>query len=492
MQGVGRGEAKRRASEGMLVFPESNGTSLRSILKESKSYNENLNNQHRSSAVSDMSSDITQSDDNSLHLGKSVRFNVSGDEWGEDSGVQTGNSTPYNIKLKRRSSEPETSGVHFNNSERRGSAPGDLEHEICIEVEDITERMGDIDEGVATNSEEWTQQDNFEESQAENRFEGVFSSPTATKSEEREITNERMDTKSESSGIATRVAQLLSASQTQVRGGFTRGPSSLTVTSHTAPVSKLKVAEMKEKFLQKREQPTEEVTTGREEGRRSSLSKLVQERAEVFKKKTTIDNDVVSRTGSLKRAHHQIEKAPGLNEVQKPKEISIEAKEDKSLPNTKGASFNSNPFPVFSGPSGLSNWVPACLRNTVISPYQSYRDDEDRTNRLDDSDDDSEEDDDIIMEPLQPMTGRTLIGSTHPSFGGVASISPTGRSWLSSGKPFGSQTSPLPIMPGAEKTSPFNESISLQCGQRLSAIKRLSVIPEETASASGSVTNMQT
>jgi hypothetical protein len=505
-------EAKRRASEGQLVVPDVVQMSRKSILKESKSFNDGLHNQ--STAVSDASSDITQSDENSLHLGKSVRFNVtgSGDDWASDSGVHTGTSTPHNIylSLERRASEPEARGYHFANIDRRGSAPGDLVSKAINTVvheeseEDVNEKgkenySGEIDEGLATGSEEWSQQEqnySLEETRTERRFEGAFSQPSTDDNRTISTTHYHDDSLTpRSSVIAARVAQLYSATQKQAKGNFIRGPSTLTTSSFSA-VSKHKVSEMKEKFLQGRRSETS--STGREEGRRLSLSKLVQERAEVFNEKPLSDNNIM--TGSLKRAHQQKEKTSNSHSHNEEKIKTESATDTKSLRKTKtepteapvqnkkdtAPSTFSSPsiqIPVFSGPSGLSNWVPSCLRETVITPYQSYGDCDDLEQDSDDS-----EPDDMIMEPLEPTTGRDLIGAgLGTSFGGVATMSPIGRSWLPAGKPLGSSISPL-----AGERSPFNESFSLQRGNsaRSAAAKRLSVIPEETASACSSVTDI--
>ena len=522
---------ERRASEGQLVVPEAIATSKKSILKESKSFNDDLHNQNRSCAVSDVSSDITQSDDNSLHLGKSVRFNVSEDDWMADSGVHTGSSTPHNVRyspFERRASEPEALGHHFNNSVRRGSAPGDLvSKSVCTMAgqessEEVEERNEEIDEGLATCSEEWSQQEkyfSFEEAQAERQFKGAFLQSRDEQQKDKTDSSTQQDTKNKprSSGIASRVAQLLSASQKQAEGSFVRGPSTLTV-SYSAMVPQLKVSEMKERFLQGSGGKVEETShTGREEGRRPSLSKLVQERAEVFKEKHSIDKDSVARVGSLKRTHRREEKSSdkdGTESKDGRKESAKQSADTKTaLPETKlepvqaipqdtkdEPQFSDPPIeiPIFSGPSGLSNWVPACLRETVISPY-SYRDSDDQLKEEQDSDS-SEDDDDVLIEPLKPILGRDMLGTgsvmTMASFGGVATMSPIGRSWLSSGKPSGPVISPLvskPTLPGTNEKSPFNESFSLQRSghaARPGAINRLSVIPEETASACGSITDI--
>ena len=523
-------EARRRASEGTLVVPEAMGTSRKSILKESKSFNDDLHNQRRGSAVSDMSSDVTQSDENSLHLGKSVRFNVSGDDWAEDSGVQTGNSTPHNTpypNFNRCASEPDTLGCHFNNSERRGSAPGDLAPNVTVSTEIQQENArheerkgnhsGEIDEGLVTGSEEWTQQErefNFKEAQAERLFKGVFSKASTDDPDKSAQVTTKQETRGElepkSSGIVTRVAQLFSVPQKQTEGSFIRGPSSLTMTSQSAVISKLKVSEMKEKFLQREEQRRmdEFSKTVREEGRRQSLSKLVQERAEIFRERSTPYTDVGLGMDSLKRARQRKETTPKESEPHKTEKTSnvknlsekaalsttkVEPTENHTQRASDKPIISSDPImiPVFSGPSGLSNWVPSCLRDTVITPYHAYGDEQMNENQESDDSDDG----DIIMEPLEPAIGRNLIGSgavaSITSFGEVASF---GKSWLQSGKPFGSKIPPLLSKPGENEISPYNEAILLQHGHavRIGAIKRLSVIPEETASACSSMTDMYT
>lgn len=500
-------KSERRASEGQLVI------SQRSILKESKSFNDGLHNQRRSSAVSDMSSDITQSDENSLHLGKSVRFNMSGDDLAADSGVHTGTSTPHSIPVGRRASEPETLSHQFSNSERRGSAPGELVSEIGTapgwEGGDNMYNQGRLDiedEGMATGSEEWSQNDkssNFEATQVKTQFENAFSQ---LDKEDETDTSSGPNVKPEPAlpGIATRVARLLSASQKHTKGNFVRGPSTLTTSSHTAAVSKLKVSEMKERYLQESRGRIEDTshTERGEEGRRLSISKLVQERSELFKEKHSNDKD---NSINLKKTHNQLQDGHSdghqiqVKESAKHNQIHIPKSGLKSIHNHENTpqASKDDPFlsgspisiPIFSAPSGLSNWVPACLRGTVVSPYSYDGDDEEQAS--DDSDDDT-----LVMEPLEPTIGRDMLrtGSTMP-FGGVASFSPIGKSWLSSGKQSGPAISPLvnkPKTPGANEKSPFNESFLLQRGHtpRIGAVNRLSVIPEETASACGSATDV--
>lgn len=495
------------------------GTSRKSILKESKSFNDGLHNQRRSSAVSDLSSDITQSDENSLHLGKSVRFIMSGDDLAAaDSGVHTGTSTPHSIPVGRRASEPETLSHQFSNSERRGSAPGDLVSEIGStaagwESGEHTydqDRFDIEDEGMATGSEEWSQNEkssSFEETQAKRQFESVFWQ--LDKEDETDTStapNVKPDHESALPGIATRVARLLSASQKHTKGNFVRGPSTLTTSSHTAVVSKLKVSEIKERYLQESRGRMEETShTGKEEGRRLSISKLVQERSELFKEKYLNDKE---NSINPKRTHkqlqdrhsdgHQIEVSEGTERLANMQpESSLESiYNHESTPQASNdESFPSGPpisIPIFSAPSGLSNWVPACLKGTVVSPYSYDGDDQEQVS----DDSEFEDDDTLVMEPLEPNIGRDMLQarSTMP-FGGVASFSPIGRSWLSSGKPSGPAVFPLvnkPKTPGATEKSPFNESFSLQRGHtpRSAAINRLSVIPEETASACGSATDV--
>ena len=530
---------RRGSGEGTAVSDEME-TSRKSILKESKSFTEDLHNQRRGSAVSSDLSDIAQSDDNSLHLGKSVRFNVSEEDWAADSGVHTGTSTPHNLdssQFERRASEPETRSHRFSDSERRGSAPGDF---VCRvgeegsggeeeEVEESAERereenLGEVDEGMATGSEEWGEREKSHETWAKKRFEGAFLQSTEEDTTDRE-TRKPAKPKHGSSGIATRVAQLFSASHTHNERKNIRGQSPL-ITSLSSSISKQKVLEMKEKFMQGgrggggggegEETGEQQRKTRREEGRRPSLSKLVQERAEVFSEKSSDESrDGITRTGSLKRVRRQedisldIREDHGMDSVHESKEGTVETDEDDSMSPTstnivsnkatavqekeQPTSVEAPPvsIPIFSAPSGLSNWVPACLRETVVSPY-AVNDTEPLT---EDQDSDDSDGDDMLMEPLKPTTGRGSFGvgplSGMASLGGVASISPIGKSWLTSGKPLGPAISPLvdkPKTTGASEKS-FNESISSQRG-RLAAVKRLSVIPEETPSACSSAINI--
>ena len=537
-------ETERRGSGEGTAASDEMETLRKSILKESKSFTEDLHNQRRGSAVSSDLSDIAQSDDNSLHLGKSVRFNVSEEDWGADSGVHTGTSTPHNLdssQFERRSSEPETRSHRFSDSERRGSAPGDF---VCRvgeegsggeeeEAEESRERereenSGEVDEGMATGSEEWGEREKSHETWAKKRFEGAFLQSTEEDTTDRE-TRKPAKPKHGSSGIATRVAQLFSASHTHNERKNIRGQSPL-ITSLNSSISKQKVLEMKEKFMQGgrggggggggEEMEEQQRKTRREEGRRPSLSKLVQERAEVFREKSSDESrDGITRTGSLKRVRRQedisldILEDHGMDSVHESKEETVATDEDDSMsPTSKKVEEESTKvvsnkatavqekeqpttveappvsIPIFSAPSGLSNWVPACLRETVISPYAVNNDTEPL---MEDQDSDDSDGDDMLMEPLKPTTGRALFGvgplSSMASLGGVASISPIGRSWLTS---LGPAIAPLvdkPKTTGAHEKS-FNESISSQRGHsaRLAAIKRLSVIPEETPSACSS------
>lgn len=460
-----------------------------------------------------MSSDITQSDENSLHLGKSVRFNMSGDDLAAaDSGVHTGTSTPHSIPVGRRASEPETLSHQFSNSERRGSAPGDLVSEIGSTAAGWEsgehmynqDRLDIEDEGMATGSEEWSQNEkssSFEETQAKRQFESGFLQ--LDKEDETDILtspNVKPDHESPLPGIATRVARLLSASQKHTKGNFVRGPSTLTTSSHTAVVSKLKVSEIKERYLQESQGRIEETShTGKEEGRKLSISKLVKERSELFKEKQLNDNETPKRTHKqLQNRHldgHQIEGAEQSANMQPDSSLESIHTHESTPQASNDESFSSGPpinIPIFSAPSGLSNWVPACLRGTVVSPYSYDGDDQEQAS----DDSEFEDDDTLVMEPLEPTIGRDMlqVRSTMP-FAGVASFSPIGRSWLSSGKPSGPAIFPLvnkPKTPGASEKSPFNESFSLQRGHtpRVGAVNRLSVIPEETASACGSATDI--
>ena len=555
LQMGGRNESKRRASEGMLVVPTTvaRSTSLKSILKESRSVNENLNERSKSSAVSDVSSEMTHSDDNSLHLRKSVRFNV--EEWAEDSGVQTGTSTPHYIpypSLKRRASEPDAFGYHYSNGKRRGSAPGDLVSQTALS--ESREEGEDVDEGMATGSEQWNQQENdfdFEKGRVEKRFEGIFSSDQqATDPETESKTQVQKVDVAMSDNIASRVAQLYSAAQKQSHssGKFTRGPSCLTTSSYSSAT--ISVAEVKKRLLERKQMMTG--NTEREDVRRPSVSKFVQERVEVFRQPTER-----LRTASLDRAQlrrgkpldigmyaalgeglgpmkgkslteravvpakemlqpEQMRKnrvAPGspLPKPGKKMESSIapgspipklgknKEKKTKAAPRSPLSSAPPAPvaIPVFSGHSSLSNWVPACLRETVVSPY-SYKDDDETMNKGEEEESDSLEDLDMnMMEPLQPTLGTpsTSTGTTTtnmaalPTFGGVATVTPIGRSWLSSpSRVFGGSQPIKPIMPGVRDMS---EQMHIQQGGHiLGAIKRLSVIPEETASACSSMTSM--
>ena len=132
-------------------------------------------------------------------------------------------------------------------------------------------------------------------------------------------------------------------------------------------------------------------------------------------------------------------------------------------------------IPVFSGHSNLSNWVPACLRETVISPYHSYDDDDNEPGITEEEEGESDSSDDrdmIMMEPLEPTVGTPLTSTgSIPTFGGVATMTPIGRSWLSSpNRTFGSSqiAQPTkPIIPGGKDMSPFNESMHLQHGGHL-------------------------
>ena len=532
--------SKRRASEGTIT--DSLGTSLKSILKESKSVNENLNDTSRSGgAMSDVSSEMTHSDDNSLHLGKSVRFNVSVEDWVEDSGVQTGASTPHYTSyssLKRRASEPDAFGHRFSGSERRGSAPGDLVGQTDIDNVEIDhnerdgDRLGEIDEGLATGSEEWSRQEKFEfeKEKVDRRFGGIFTHPetqypTQTEHEEQSV----------SSGIiASRVAIFSGVQPAQKKpGAFTRGPSSLATSYHSATIS---VADVKRRLLdQGSERGTENF--GKEEGKRSNISKLVQQRSEVFR---VPRHDL--RTASLDRAHFRrgrpldisaIRPAPkqrtegrvntakdtsvrektikveqrnsatetgtktkeGIPVREKPikpgqantttklKEIAVKRDRKEIAPQASPSMWSSSPavIPVFSGHSSLSNWVPACLRETVISPYSPYGD-EGLTNwEEEEGESESSDDDEEMMEPLQPTTGAPM--GPLPIFGGMAS-------WLSSPNKILGASPTKPIMTVAREMSPFNESI--QQGGHRRGVNRLSVIPEETASACNSMISMHT
>ena len=485
---------------------------------------------------------------------------MSGEDWAQDSGVHTGSSTPHNtgsLSLNRRASEPDTSAYHFPNSERRGSAPGDLvsntvssevQGENDAENEGEGDNSGEIDDGLVTGSEEWTQQQeefSFDQTRAERRFENVFLQPRREDPDKpQSLTQQRDTAEPKTSGIASRVAQFISASQRQTEGSFIRGPSPLATTSHTAGtvVSKVKVAEMKEKFLRKKGQVAEESgTTVQSEGRRPSVSKLVQERAEVFKDKHSTETGVGLGMGSLKRAHHKKKVEEISEKVTPPRELSKAEKDLELVPlqtngkppdtctipvvssqthsasrptsdktterkpkgpttttgQISGKSTTENhpvTIPVFSAPSGLSNWVPACLRDTVISPTHSYTTDGDNEMDTSHDSDDSDGEEDVILEALEPTVGRALIGAgaSFASFGGVASMSPIGRSWLSSVQPSGLQIMPLGNKPGPKGISPFNESFSLQQGQpgRSGGMQRLSVIPEETASACNSMVDI--
>ena len=95
--------------------------------------------------------------------------------------------------------------------------------------------------------------------------------------------------------------------------------------------------------------------------------------------------------------------------------------------------------------------------------------------------DSSDDRDMIMMEPLEPTVGTPLTSTgSIPTFGGVATMTPIGRSWLSSpNRTFGSSQIALPTKPiilEEKDMSPFNESMHLQRGHLLGAMKRLSVI----------------
>ncbi|CAI8033620.1 hypothetical protein GBAR_LOCUS18967 [Geodia barretti] len=522
----------RRASEGALVVPTTmtKSTSVKSILKESRSVNENLNEpgMRGSSAVSDVSSEVTHSDDNSLHLRKSVRFNV--EEWAEDSGVHTGTSTPHYTpypSLKRRASEPETFGSHYSNGERRGSAPGDLASQTEIDTEEgegvnVGGVDGGVDEGMAV-SKQWGQQENdidFEKGKVEKRFEGIFSSEHEVDAETQNKTRAPRTDAVMSHNIASRVAQLYSSAQKTPRPSvsFTRGPSSLATSSYDSAT--ISVAEVKKMLLERKDRQ-DGVTggVGNEEGRRPGVSKLPQERVKVFRTPTER-----LRTASLDRA--QLRRGKPLNigayqalreglrpmkekvsteKVTPPKYMPKQEKKKESKATSSNPGSGPAPapvaIPVFSGHSNLSNWVPACLRETVISPYHSYDDDDNEPGITEEEEGESDSSDDrdiIMMEPLEPTVGTPLTSTgSIPAFGGVATMTPIGRSWLSSpNRTFGSSRIALPtkpIIPGGKDISPFNESMHLQRGGHLlGAIKRLSVIPEETTSACSSVTSMYT
>ena len=526
----GHRESRRRASEGTLT--DSLGTSVKSILKSSKSVSDNLNDSmNRSCGMSNASSEVTHSDENSLHLGKSVRFNVSTEDcWAEDSGVQTGASTPHNTthsSLKRRASAPDTMGYHSSNTERRGSAPGDL---VCVtdidtaQIDDSEreeDHSGEIDEGLATGSEEWGQRESFdfEKEKVEKRFEGIFFSEAHTQAQSVPSYASANNT-TEGGTIANRVAQLLSAAHhNEPRpGSFVRGPSSLATTYHSATIS---VADMKRRLLQRKEQEERATgTTAKEDGKHSKPSKLVQERKEAFQALSEKNRDL--RTASLDRAHlkrgrhlnlatfelalrkHRMEEvvthkkatvekdgpSKPTNQVTTVKEAQVEemATPDKLAPTSTPVWSSPTTIPVFAHHSNLSNWVPACLREANISPYYSYEDD-DQTNQYNEAEGDSDkssDEEEMMMEPLQPTTGA----SVGPIFGGVATITPIGRSWLSSpNKPLGAPLT-KPIMTGARENSPFNESIPLQRSGHRVGVHRLSVIPEETPSACNSMTNV--
>ena len=604
----------RRASEGTLVVQPTmkQSTSLKTILKESKSVNESLNEPgNRSSAMSDISSEVTHSDDNSLHLRKSVRFNV--EEWAEDSGVHTGSSTPHYTpypSLTRRASEPETSGYRYSNGERRGSAPGDLANRPQLGTEG--EYAGDVDEGMATGSEQWGQQEHefdFEKGLVEKRFEGIFSSENEAEIETHNKTRALRIDVGMSDNIASRVAQLYSATKAPLHSseGSARGPSPLATSSYNS--SSISVSEVKKKLLQRKATPQASTTSNKEEDRKRAghVSKLAKERVELFrapterlrtasldrahlrrgkpldigmyqalrdgfrpmktkvntekvasphkpeKKKATrsspvsktppdpvaipvfsghssLSNWAPAKVASPKQQHKpEKKKATRSSPVSKtpPDPVAIPVFSDHSSlsnwapakvaspkqqhkPEKKKATRSSpgsktppDPvaIPVFSGHSSLSNWVPACLRETVISPYHSYEDDNEISLNKEEEEEDSESSDDedmIMMEPLKPTVGTplTTVGSI-PKFGGVATVTPIGRSWLSSpNRSLGSSPMALPIkpiIPGAKDMSLFNESMHLQHGGHLlGAIKRLSVIPEETASVCSSMTSMHT
>jgi hypothetical protein len=519
----------RRASEGTLVVPTTmtKSTSLKSILKESRSVNENLNEpgMRGSSAVSDVSSEVTHSDDNSLHLRKSVRFNV--EEWAEDSGVHTGTSTPHYTpypSLKRRASEPEAFGSHYSNGERRGSAPGDLASQPEIDTEECESKeggnVGDVDEGMATGSEQWGQQENDIDFERGKRFEGIFSSEHEVDAETQTKARAPRTDAVMSDNIASRVAQLYSAAQKTPRPSvsFTRGPSSLATSSYDSAT--ISVAEVKKMLLERKDRP-DGVTggAGNEDGRRPGVSKLPQERVEVFRTPTerlrtaSLDRAQLRRGKPLNIGTYQAlreglgpmkEKVSAAKETP-PKDVPKQEKKKESKATSSNPVSRPAPapvaIPVFSGHSNLSNWVPACLRETVISPYHSYDDDNNEPGNTEEEEGESDSSDDrdmIMMEPLEPTVGTPLTSTgSIPTFGGVATMTPIGRSWLSSpNKTFGSSQIALPtkpIIPGGKDMSPFNESMHLQHGGHLfGAMKRLSVIPEETASACCSMTSMYT
>ena len=151
-------------------------------------------------------------------------------------------------------------------------------------------------------------------------------------------------------------------------------------------------------------------------------------------------------------------------------------------------------FPIFSSPFASSPWQPTFLRNQSISPFSLATDDNGENNeppiegfpsKEEGSDSSSEED---LMAALTPTTGKSAI-------------SPIGRSWLSPGRP---HTLGIPHLvrggniTGVKEKSPFfNEPYQRQRGQQLfstssitAAATRLSVIPEETASACGSISDV--
>ena len=550
--------------------------SIRSILKERPSSDAQL---RRASVGSDTSSDLLNSEENSLNTSKSrsVRFIISAaDELAADSGFVTGTSTPHTFTshpslphtlttptshTERRASEPECKG-HLYLNRRRKSAPGDLvgdsvmsdgvrsegvrddEEEVSFEskhFEDgvFLEDEGEREEGgmeggretdgclhyspIASAGVRGGEEEEEEEGGGQGKLEEVREKEEREGGgEERERGGERKKLKRTPSDITLRKAQLLSAAGNHDN----RETEQRNVTSTSVSgVSKLKVSKMRQRFQQagRREKGGRMEEGGRREGGkkgggRGRVSKLVLERAELFRERGGEGGRRGKGGGEVggggggkgSKGERGGERGEGRSVVADVVEGgAIETLQEMERGERGGGGGGgggaipapSSPvferptlhIPIFSSPFASSPWQPSFLRGQTISPFSFSDDDRDNNESLieeflsneDVSESSSDED---LMAALTPTTGMTAI-------------SPIGRSWLSPGRP---HTAGIPHLvrggniTGAREKSPFfNEQYQRQRSQQLSstsaitaAMTRLSVIPEETASVCGSVNDI--